>query len=80
MGSERLAEIDEHGLWRAMQHLAGTFRLEESIGEGTGIVLGPEYGEDLAYATLQFQEDGRLWLGLKDGRVLVEPWPEGEGP
>lgn len=72
-----MPDIDETGLWPALQRLAGEFRLEDFPEKG--IILDPEYGPELAYATLQFQEDGRLWLGLKDGRKLVEPWPEGEG-
>lgn len=65
-------------LWRALQRLAGEYRLEDR-GEGAGLILPAEWADGLALATLQFQDDGRLWLGLKDGRVLVEPWPEGEG-
>jgi hypothetical protein len=63
------------GLWDAVRALAAEFSLEER--PGGGMMLDPMYGEELAYATLQFGDDGLLWLGLQDGRVLVEPLPEG---
>lgn len=54
-----------------MRELACHFHLEDAGKDG--MILSPEYGEELAHATLQIGEDGRLWLGLKDGRILVEP-------
>jgi len=64
-------DIDEAGLWVAMRVLAAEFDLEDR--SGGGILLDPQYGEELSYATLQLGDDGLLWLGLRDGRILREP-------
>ena len=62
----------DSNFWKAMRALADGFRLEPATSDA-GVILDPAYGEELAYATLQFGKDGRLWLGLKDGSVLSEP-------
>lgn len=63
-------------LWEAMRALAVKFELEDRSDQEPGIILDPQYGDEFAYAVLQVREDGRLTLGLKDGRLLVEPCPE----
>jgi len=64
--------MDEDGLWTAMRALATQFRLAERAGTDAGVILDPIYGEELAWATLNLRDGGRLWLGLKDRRVIVE--------
>lgn len=70
---EATMEADK-GLWEAMQRLAAEYQLEDRE-PCAGLVLDPLYGPELEHATLQLRDDGLLWLGLKDGRTLVEPAP-----